>query len=86
LETLKKATFNRLTTIEDGASEAYLGTWGAFYNSGIQEFNAPELTTIGKYAFAKLKDVTKVSLRVPIGVKIAQNAFDSQDKYEIVQP
>ncbi|MFV8480577.1 hypothetical protein ACNQ2O_03055, partial [Mycoplasma sp. AA7A] len=70
---------------EDGGFSYGEGINGAFYGSGISEFIAPNITNIGESAFAKLNDVTKVSLTVPSRVKIAANAFDSQDKYQIVE-
>ncbi|MFV8475570.1 leucine-rich repeat protein [Mycoplasma sp. VS403A] len=85
LISLKKGTFNELKSIEDGGFSYGEGINGAFYGSGISEFIAPNITNIGESAFAKLNDVTKVSLTVPSRVKIAANAFDSQDKYQIVE-
>ncbi|MFV8470543.1 leucine-rich repeat protein [Mycoplasma sp. SK928A] len=85
LITLKKGTFNKLITIQNGTHINFIGTYGAFCGSGIDDFTAPKLESIGSYAFAKLHKVDKVLLRVPSDVKIATNAFDSKEKYQIVE-
>ncbi|MFV8469211.1 leucine-rich repeat protein, partial [Mycoplasma sp. SK341A] len=79
--TLKKATLSKLVNIVGSD-----GDYGTFRGTGIEEFIAPVIEEIGSNAFAKLSKVTKVTLKVPSTVQIAQNAFDSQDKYQIVQP
>ncbi|MFV8468362.1 leucine-rich repeat protein [Mycoplasma sp. VS292A] len=83
LQTLKKATFNKLKTINNGQHLSFVGTYGAFYGSGIDDFTAPKLEFIGAYAFGNLHKVDKVLLKVPDNVEIAQNAFDSKEKYQI---
>ncbi|MFV8475042.1 leucine-rich repeat protein [Mycoplasma sp. Z663] len=83
LQTLKKATFNKLKTITNGQHLSFVGTYGAFYGSGIDDFTAPKLEFIGTYAFGNLHKVDKVLLKVPDNVQIAQNAFDSKEKYQI---
>ncbi|MFV8400857.1 leucine-rich repeat protein [Mycoplasma sp. 2634B] len=82
IKTLTKGTFNELLKIDE---YTYNDSYGAFMGTQIKEFIAPIIEKIGSYAFYRLNKVEKVTLKVPQNVQISQNAFESSDKYQIVQ-
>ncbi|MFV8418560.1 leucine-rich repeat protein [Mycoplasma sp. Sp33II] len=83
LKTLTKATFNKATSIKGSGRYE---DWGAFAKTSISKLIAPLLENIAKYSFYNLTTKGKVQLLIPSTVDVASsNAFESSDKYQIVQ-